>query len=374
MTPEVKTAIKRKHRVHKKYVARGRRDDELNYIKMIRNDTTHLIDRAKESYFEKLGKKLCDASIGIKSYWMTIKKILNKSKTSVIPLLFVNGVFVTNFQTKADIFNDHFVEQCSIVPNSSLLPPFFFRTQARLCNFEVNQTKILQLIRKLNTNKAHGWDELSIKIIKLCDTALVLPLSLIFEKSISTCVFPDMWKKANVLPIHKKESRQLKKNYRPISLLPICGKIFEKIIFDAIYDHLCKNQLLTPKQSGFRPGDSTVNQLIAVTHQIHTAFEEFPSRETRAVFLDISKAFDKVWHEGLLFKLKSSGISGDLLKLIQSFLSGRQQRLMLNGKNSEWHYITAGVPQGSVLGPLFFLVYINDLVDNICSDAKALCR
>ena len=186
----------------------------------------------------------------------------------------MNGVFVTNFQTKVDIFNDHFVKQCSIVPNSSLLPPFFFRTQARLCNFESNQTKILQLIRKLNTNIAHGWDELSIKIIKLCDIALVVPLSLIFEKSISTCVFSDMWwKKANVLPIHKKESRQLKKNYRPISLLPICGKIFEDIIFDAIYDHSCKNQLLTPKQSGFRPGDSRDSKMGLQAQT--TTFEHF---------------------------------------------------------------------------------------------------
>ena len=161
---------------------------------------------------------------------------------------------MTNFQTKADIFNDHFVKQCSIVPNSSLLPPFFFRTQARLCNSEINQTKILELIRKLNTNKAHGWDELSIKTIKLCDTALVLPLSL---KSISTCVFPDMWKKANVLPIHKKESRQLKKSYGPISLLPICGKIFEKIIFDAIYDHLCKISFLVLPQNSLDLGLET---------------------------------------------------------------------------------------------------------------------
>ena len=127
----------------------------------------------------------------------------------------------------------------------------------------------------------------------------------------------------NVLPTHKKESRQLKKNYRPISLLPICGKIFEKIIFDSIYKHFTDNKLFTPNQSGFRPGDSTINQLLYITHKIYSAFEDYPSRETRAVFLDISKAFDKVWHEGLIFKLKSYGISGGLLNLIISYLSNR---------------------------------------------------
>ena len=163
-----------------------------------------------------------------------------------------------------------------------------------------DRSKVLSLIRSMDSKKAHGCNDLSIAMLKICDLAIVEPLSLIYEKCLESGKYPSLWKKANVLPIHKKESRQLKKNYRPISMLPICGKLFEKLIFDEIYDHLVKNDLLTPNQSGFRPGDSTINQLLSITYCMCTASEEFPSRETRAVLLDISEAFDKVWHEGLL--------------------------------------------------------------------------
>ena len=128
------------------------------------------------------------------------------------------------------------------------------------------------------------------------------------------------------------------------SLLPIFGKIFEKLLFDTLYCHLCDNNLLTQNQSGFRPGDSTINQLLAITNKIYSNFEASPSRETRAVFLDLSKAFDRVRHDGLLFKLESNGISGNFMILVRNF--DRKERVLLNGKSSQWESISAGVPQG----------------------------
>ena len=138
-------------------------------------------------------------------------------------------------------------------------------------------------------------------MIKLCDSALLELLCLIFERCLETRIYPSIWKKANIVPIHKKGSRQNKGNYRPILVLPILGEIFEKVNFDAVYKHLCDLKLLTPSQSGFRPGDSTINQLLAFTHRIYCGFESMPSLEMGSIFLDLSKAFDRVWHDGLIY-------------------------------------------------------------------------
>ena len=192
-------------------------------------------------------------------------------------------------------------------------------------------------------------------MIRLCDDSLLLPLKLIFESCKAQAIFPKIWKQAHVVPIHKKNCKNSKKNYRPISLLPIFGKIFEKLIFDSLYQHLETFGLLNPNQSGFRPEGSTINQLLSIVNSIFTAFDCNPPLDVRSVYLDISKAFDRVWHEGLIFKLRRCGVSDKPLLLIQSFLTDRKQRTVLNGKTSKWGCISAGVPQGSILGPLFSL-------------------
>ena len=207
-------------------------------------------------------------------------------------------------------------------------------------------------------------------MLRLGDKSIVLPLKLIFFNILCTGTYPFLWKLANVTPVYKKSNKQLAKNYRSISLLPLCGKIFEKIIFNSLYQYLTQNNLITSNQSGFRPKDSTPNQLLYLVSEIHESFEDPKSLEVRAVFLDISKAFDKVWHEGLIFKLKQNGVQGNLLKFFKSYLSDRHQRVGINGQFSQYTTIESGVPQGSVLGPLLFLIYINDLEDGLKSHVK----
>ena len=366
----LKSLLRKKNKIYHNYKKHGYREEDKVKLEAIRTECHESIEAAKLSYLDNLAKDLHESKSTSKNYWKIIHRVMNKSRAPKIPPLLDNGQFVLNCVDKAKLFNDFFAKQCTLLLNDSILPDFYFITDKRIDYVNISDDDILSLIRKLNPNKASGSDGISGQMLKLCDSSVVLPLKIIFKNVLDTSVYPDMWKVADVTPIFKKEDKQLVKNYRPISLLPICGKIFEKLIFNSLYSYLSSNGLITKNQSGFIPGDSCTNQLLFLINEIHEAFENPSSLEVRAVFLDISKAFDKVWHEGLIFKLKQNGVAGKLLRFFKSYLTNRKQRVALNGSYSNYANIESGVPQGSVLGPLLFLVYINDLESDIISNVK----
>ena len=190
--------------------------------------------------------------------------------------------------------------------------------------------------------------------LSICGDSIFQSLEIIFRQALLTGVFPSEWNKGNIVPVHKKSDKQNIKNYRPVPLLPIQSKIFERLIFNEMFKSFISDNLISPNQS--------------ITHEIYKSFDD--GLEVGGAFLDISKAFDKVWHEGIIFKLKQNGISGDLLQILSDFLSNRKQRDVLNGQNSSWTIVHAGFPQRSILGQLLFLIYINDLADDLSSNVK----
>ena len=287
----------------------------------------------------------------------------------LIPQLFHKNRFIIDFKEKADLFNSFFSKQCSLVTNNSKLPTSpSYLTDKRLSISTFSAEDIGKIIRSLNPNKAHGLDNLSIRMLKLCCDAICEPLHMVFNQVLISGSFPFDWKKASIVSIHKKGDQQTLQNYRPVFLLPICGKIFERFSFNEMFRFFLDNKLITTNQSGFKLDDSCISQLLSITHEIYKSFDD--GLEVRSVFLDISKAFDKVWHEGVIFKLEQNGISGDLLNILTDFLSNRKQRVVLNDHVSTWTSVNVGVLQGSILGPLLFLIYINDLSDNLSSNVK----
>ena len=191
----------------------------------------------------KEGEKLADPSTSQKTYCKILNSFLNKCKLPNIPPLIFNNKFVVKCKEKATIFNNVFASQCTPFVYNSSLPMFSLFTDHSLSTFNVTDDEIKDLLG-INVNKAHGPDNISAKTIHLCGTSLILPLKIIFSSIIRTGIFPACWKKANVTPIHKKGDKQIINNYRPISLLPIFAKLFEKIIFKYIYNHLITHNLI----------------------------------------------------------------------------------------------------------------------------------
>ena len=342
----ITSLLRKQNKLFKKFRKNGFRNEDKIRLDGIRAECSNAILIAKETFLKRQGAKLSDPALGQKAYWKLFNTFLNKCKIPRIPPLFYNNKFITDFKEKATIFNTYFASQCTLFYNDSQLPRMTYFTRNRMSTFVITENEIATILQGLNITKSTGPDNISANMLKLCGPDLSIPLKIIFDNILETGEFPEQWKEANITPVHKENDKQQVTNYRPISLLPILAKVFERVIFKNVYNHLITNNLITENQSGFRPNDSCTNQLLSIVHEIHTAFDDKNCLEVRSVFLDLSRAFDKVWHEGLIFKLEQNGINGKLLFLPNNYLKNHKQRVVLDGKQSDWASVESGVPQG----------------------------
>ena len=216
---------------------------------------------------------------------------------------------------------------------------------------------MIAYLSKIEAKKSTGHDGLSPKILKLSTPSLVDPLTTLFNYCIRTSTLPSSWKMSNVSPIYKKGDTSDKNNYRPVSVIPAISKLFEKVLFDQLYSSFLPT--FSPNMSGFLRGHSTATALIKLTDDWRKSLDE--KQEVGVVAIDLSKAFDCICHNLLLAKLKAYGLHDTALKLLRSFLHERKQRVMCNNSCSSWTPIRCGVPQGSLLSPLLFNIFMNDI-------------
>jgi hypothetical protein len=267
--------------------------------------------------------------------------------------------FLTNSVDKANLlnsyFNSVFTTYDSAPPSTPYPPP---TSTPRLSNIQLTVANVTKALKSLVPKKACGPDGIPGMLLKSTAEVIAPSLCHLFNLSLSLGSVPASWKRANVTPVFKRDDPSVAANYRPISLLCIVSKTLERCIFNHCYPHLSAS--LYHLQHGFLKGKSTVTQLLTVYHDILNSLAN--GKEVDTVHLDLSKAFDKVSHHLLLNKLQSYGISGSVLQWFQSYLCNRQQRVVLDGTFSDWLPVTSGVPQSSILGPLLFLVYANDMV------------
>lgn len=367
MTNELKRLMRKRDRLFKHAQSRQAKRESDNDVdwsrwRQCRNKVNTMVRKLKAQCFHRGAKLLLEEKHNPQKYHSIVRRMTGKSKDSSIPpLISPEGVLIENDTEKSEALNTFFAKQSDLLNDED--KDIRTSPNEQIPKLEIpviTEFEVLNTINGLSPNKATGPDELPTKIIKLTALLIARPLARLFNNSLQQGVFPSSWKIANVKPIFKKKGSPAEiSSYRPISLLCCLSKVFEKIMFKRIYQHLTDHDLLTERQSGYRPGHGTRLQLFYLTHTMYETLDK--GRDLTVLYLDISRYFEKIWHKGLLHKCGHEFGLDNILPWLRSYLTNRRQRVLIRNSSSALLPLKAGCPQGSVLGPLLALLYLNGL-------------
>ena len=373
MTNELLLMVNRKNELYVDWKRSAKHSENYNgkkvnfktYEKIVDNE----IVQAKKIYYSNVFHMYKSS---MKKTWQIINETLSRKKVdNMLPDTFIkNGNELSDPKEIANAFNEYFSKigsnlasniNCTedgqsykVYLQNPTLKKFAFK--------KVNDNEVLSIINKLKNKKSRGADNISNQLLKTIKQELCKPLTVIINQMIETGVYPEKFKISKITPIYKKNERTNIANYRPISLLPTLSKIFERVIHTQLYTYFDENKLLSEQQYGFREKHST--ELAAVKLVDYINHEMDIGNTPEAIFIDLSKAFDTLNFDILIHKLQFYGLSGNSLALMKSYVTGRMQYVLFNKTKSDLAIITTGIPQGSILGPLLFSIYVNDIINS----------
>ena len=370
ITKGILKSSKRKQKLYEKFLKRKTIRNEENY-KNYKKLFESIKLKSKANYYKD---QLDKYQNNIKKTWDVIKEVIGNTKpiSHTLPKrLIINNAEIFDKKSIAEQFNKYFLNVgpnlAEIIPKSNKNFESFLSGQyPTLKEFPLTDEELKNAFASIKPNKSPGFDDISSNVIRFVFDALIKPTKHIFDLSLNKGIFPDKLKVARVTPIFKAGEKERVSNYRPISVLNCFSKILERIMYNRLYSFLVENNILYDKQFGFQNKHSTEHAILQLTNQILQSFSQ--DKFTIGVFIDLSKAFDTVDHTILLKKLSFYGVRNNNLKWFRSYLSKRKQYISTEQGDTEMGTIKCGVPQGSILGPLLFLIFVNDLTKSTSLD------